>query len=324
MSNIQDVAFSVKSALIAARPAEARINRQVAAATDLSGVPGARGVRFGPVGRALGWFPAPKQRRTGEIWGVTMVRDEADVIRYTVEHLLAEGVDRVLVADNGSVDGTGDLLRDMGRDLPVTVVDDTLAAYHQSAKMTRLARCAASAGADWVVPFDADELWFSPDGRTLAEVLRTTEYDILAAPMWNQLPAADDVDDPNPYVRLRTRTADPLPQPKVAFRAHVWARVAPGNHTVRRLGRRKALLGIRQVPFRTPEQIERKYRNGAEAVAVAGIPENFCYHWRELAELPTDEMLERVFAHERANGVVVDPAPYRSLDAPRAATPTQA
>ncbi|HEY8544423.1 MAG TPA: glycosyltransferase family 2 protein [Acidimicrobiales bacterium] len=314
MSNIQDLAFSVKSALIAARPREARINWQVAAATDLRPVPGGRRLRFGPVGRALGWFPPPK-RRTDEIWAVTMVRDEADVIRYTVEHLLAEGVDRVLVADNGSVDGTGDLLRDWARadDLPITVVDDTLAAYHQSAKMTRLARCAASAGAAWVIPFDADELWYSPDGRTLAEVLRTTEHDILAAPMWNQLPAADDVDDPNPYVRLRTRTAEPLPQPKVAFRAHHWARVAPGNHTVRRRGRRATLLGIRQVPFRTPEQIERKYRNGAAAVAVAGIPDNFCYHWRELAALPTEEMLERVFAQERANGVVVDPPPFRSL-----------
>lgn len=324
MSNIQDFTFAVKSAVIAARPAEARINWQVAGATDLRGVEGVRRLRFGPVGRALGWFPAPKQRRTGEIWGVTMVRDEADVIRYTVEHLLAEGVDRLLIADNGSVDGTGDLLRGLASDdgLPITVVDDTLAAYHQSAKMTRLARCAASAGADWVIPFDADELWYSPDGRPLAEVLRTTDLDILAAPMWNQLPAADDSDDPNPYVRLRTRTAEPLPQPKVAFRAHHWARVAPGNHTVRRQGRRQAVLGIRQVPFRTPEQIERKYRNGAAAVTVAGVPDNICYHWRELAALPTDEMLERVFAQERANGVVVDPAPYRSLDG--AASTTQA
>jgi hypothetical protein len=132
--------------------------------------------------------------------------------------------------------------------------------------------------------------------------------------MWNQLPAEDDSNDPNPYVRLRTRTVEPLPQPKVAFRAHVWARLAPGNHTVRRPGRRTKILGIRQVPLRTPEQIERKYRNGAAAADAAGLPDEFCSHWRDLAAQPTEEMLARVFAQERANGTVVDPAPFRSLD----------
>jgi hypothetical protein len=309
-----DVVFDLKAALIAARPREVRQTWAAAGGAVLDTVPHLPRRHLGPVGRALGYFGRPA-RRTDEVWAVTMVRDEADVIAYTVEHLLAEGVDRVVVADNGSVDGTGDILRGMAHDrgLPITVVDDHLQPYYQSVKMTRLARAAASAGAAWVVPFDADELWFSPDGRRLADVLRSTDCDIAAAPMWNQLPAEDDVDDPNPYVRLRTRTAEPLPQPKVAFRAHVWARVAPGNHTVRRRGRREKILGIRQVPFRTPEQIERKYRNGAAAVDVAGLPAQFCGHWRELAALPTEEMLSRVFAQERANGVVVDPAPYRPL-----------
>jgi hypothetical protein len=50
------------------------------------------------------------------------------------------------------------------RDSRVHVVTDREPAYFQAAKMTRLARAAARAGADWVVPFDADELWFADRG----------------------------------------------------------------------------------------------------------------------------------------------------------------
>ena len=105
--------------------------------------PGTAGADVGYLGRA--------SRRSDEVWAVGMVRDEADVIGYTVQHLLAEGVDRVLIADNGSVEGTGDVLRDLGKDLPVTVVPDRLVPYEQGVKMTRLARCAAAAGAAWVI-----------------------------------------------------------------------------------------------------------------------------------------------------------------------------
>ena len=310
------LSFSFKSALIALRPGELRTTWEVAGTTDLSGVEGLTGLRGrDPVSRALGHFGRPR-RRTEQVWGVTMVRDEVDVIRYTVEHLFAEGVDRILIADNGSVDGTGDLLREMARDLPITVVDDTLRAYHQGVKMTRLARCAASCGAAWVIPFDADELWYSPDGRTLAEALRDASCDIAAAPMWNQMPSDDDGDDPNPYLRLRHRTKEPLPQPKVAFRAHTWARMAPGNHAVRHPGRRERILGIRQVPFRSVEQVERKYRNGLEALEASSLTIEFAAHWRELGSLPTDEMVERVNQREQEGGTVLDPAPYRSLVSP--------
>ena len=42
-------------------------------------------------------------------FGVSMVRDEADVIEGTLRHM-ADEVDELIVADNGSVDGTTDIL----------------------------------------------------------------------------------------------------------------------------------------------------------------------------------------------------------------------
>ena len=48
------------------------------------------------------------------IIGVCMVRDEADVIGTVCAHLLAEGVDRLIVADNLSSDDTRDILEGFG------------------------------------------------------------------------------------------------------------------------------------------------------------------------------------------------------------------
>jgi hypothetical protein len=309
------VFFTAKSVLIAARPHERRITRQVARAMDVAAVPGIRPTDgHGPVATPLGYFGRPR-RRTGEVWAVGLVRDEADVIGPTIAHLVAEGVDHVLVADNGSVDGTRDLLADLAGELHVTVVDDLLPAHHQGVKVTRLARCAARAGAAWVVPFDADELWYSPHGRPLATALRSADpaVQVAVAPMWNHVMTDDD--DPteaNPYLRLRTRLAVPLPVVKVAFRAHPWARVVPGNHNVRcPEGARSPLLAIRHVPYRSPEQIERKHRNGLAALQHDGIPDHIGLHWRELGALSPEQMLRRIA--ERAAGIatVVDPAPFR-------------
>ena len=56
-----------------------------------------------------------RRRHSGEVWGVSIVRDEVDVVGLTVRHLLDQGVSRILVADNCSVDGTRELLRSLAR-----------------------------------------------------------------------------------------------------------------------------------------------------------------------------------------------------------------
>src|SRR5262245_51477569 len=94
-----------------------------------------------------------------------MVKDEADIIGFTVARMFGQ-VDEIIIADNGSTDGTRELLEQ----LPVQLVDDPDPAYYQSRKMTDLAARAAAAGAEWVIPFDADEVWYSPFGR-ISDVL---------------------------------------------------------------------------------------------------------------------------------------------------------
>jgi hypothetical protein len=216
-------------------------------------------------------FLRPRRRIPGSVWACSMVRDEVDIIDLTLDHLLRQGVEHVLVADNGSTDGTLERLRERARtDERVHVAVDREGRFFQGAKMTRLAQVAAMAGADWIVPVDADELWFAPDG-TLAEHLARTEANQVSAEMFNAVPTSG-----GEYLL----DARPTGWTKVAFRAHPLARLEFGNHAVARVGARASGLAIAHLAYRSAEHLTRKLLKGAAAVDSSGVAEEICYHWR--------------------------------------------
>jgi hypothetical protein len=211
---------------------------------------------------------------------VSMVKDEADIVVSTVGHMASQ-VDLVIVADNGSTDGTRDLLIGLG----VEVVDDPDPAYRQSEKMTALAMRAMERGADWVVPFDADEWWYSPFGR-IADVLAgiAPQWLVASAALYDHVTTGcDDQDEPDPVRRIVWRRTDPAPLPKVACRSRADLVIRQGNHGARYQGGptvQPGLLVVRHFPYRSPEQFERKVRNGAAAYAATDLPESVGAHWR--------------------------------------------
>lgn len=123
---------------------------------------------------------------------VMLVKDEADVIGFTVDWLLSQ-VDHVYVMDNKSTDGTHDIVSAYGP-ARVTVIYDPTVGYWQSRKTTALAMRALKDGYDWVVPCDADEWWYSPDGRTIGQLLGGLAPDVqfVKADLYNHLPSATD------------------------------------------------------------------------------------------------------------------------------------
>lgn len=221
-----------------------------------------------------------------------MVRDEEDVIGATVAHML-EQVDAVIVADNLSTDRTREILDELAAGDPrLVVVDDLDPAYRQSEKMTALGRRARlELGAEWVVPFDADEWWYSPFGR-IADVLDDVapQWLVIPAPLFDHVATGEDPDVADPIARLGWRRLDRAPLPKVAARWREDLVIAQGNHDAHYTGRATRfdeLLVVRHFPYRSVEQLVRKVRNGAAAYRAAGdsLPASFGAHWRQWGEL---------------------------------------
>lgn len=222
------------------------------------------------------------------LWAVTMVKDELDVLPYTLQHLASEGVDVIHVADNLSSDGTWEWLQEADVGCELIVTRDEEVGYYQSLKMTLLAQRAIDHGADWVLPFDADELWYCTNSAfTLADAvaaIRPTPARLLAR-LYDYFPFSDDdADEPNPFLRLTHRDTEPAPVPKVLPSAMTDLVIHQGNHGSEAsepfidVG---GLVEIAHAPWRSAEQFERKVRNGYAAYEATDLPEYEGAHWRE-------------------------------------------
>jgi Glycosyl transferase family 2 len=262
---------------------------------------------------------------SGGVWAVGMVRDEADIIETVVKNLLDQGVERVVVADNLSQDGSRQILEELSVDNPVTVLTDRLEAHYQAQKMTLLARAAFGAGAGWVVPFDADELWIAP-GTTVAEWLTRCDLDVVRVPVFNHVPTpSDDLSQADPIQRLTWRKASPNSLRKVAVRARRRLRLIDGNHGVTCRGRRGRGLEIRHYPYRSEEQFLRKLRQGSAALAATDLSDEVGKHWRGLGS-GDEESIRKTWrslleTHNLPSewwvpreGLVEDPAPVKGRD----------
>jgi len=231
-----------------------------------------------------------------EVWGVTMVKDEADVIRPILEHMLDEELDGIIVADNLSTDGTSDILHDMAKARNrIFITTDSEVGYYQSAKMTALAERAFELGARWVIPFDADEWWrvMGSSNQTLAGYLQQVPSDWIGVKLYNHhCTAKDDPDILNPFKRMGWRAPRALPLSKIAFRAdRTKFTIEQGNHEV--IFHQYAPvqfnypveIEIRHFQVRSAEHFIRKAINGGKAYEAADLPLAYGRHWRDYYNL---------------------------------------
>lgn len=238
------------------------------------------------------------------IVGVSLVKDEADVIERTVRHMATQ-VDHMIVADNGSTDGTRDILADLAYELPLTVRDDAETAHFQARKLTALAARAAEIGATWVVPFDADELVESPNGR-LGDVLRSYRRAwIFTAQLLEYRPTDLDPDTADPFARIGWRRRDPNMLLKIACRPHPDLRIAEGSHTCDYDGNYPRTVAgeiiTRHFPYRSPQQFVSKIRNGARGRNATDLSPDIGNHLRAFGRILDEHgpaELERIYREE--------------------------
>lgn len=145
-----------------------------------------------------------------------MIRNEADIVRVNVLYHLALGLDRLLVVDNGSTDGTTEALRRLGDSDPRLRWTRNEGPYKQSEIMTALAREAHAEGADWVVQIDADEFWYAA-GRNFRNVLESSEAGVLRAQVENFIQHRDQrTASASALLRMTRQAARPISPPSRA------------------------------------------------------------------------------------------------------------
>lgn len=255
--------------------------------------------------------------------GISLAKNNADIIRFSLEHMLTQ-VDHVIVSDNNSTDGARGILAEY----PITIIDDPDPAYYQSRKTSNLARIAGEMGADWVVPFDSDEIWYSPFG-TIKEVLEGVgpQWLVATAALYDHVTSSvDNISEWNPIKRIGWRRSYKGALPKVACRTRTDLVIEQGNHSGNYHGGatvQEGLLVVRHYPYRSTEQFIRKVRDGVVAYAATDLPESCGQHWKDYGRLldtfGEDGLIEvyntwfNLNDPESLSDVIYDPAPINVI-----------
>ncbi len=265
-----------------------------------------------------------------KVWVVTLVKNEQDIIGYTLSHWLSQGVDGIVVADNMSTDGTWDILAALKEHakIPIVLIYDEEPAHYQSKKVTEMMRYAGIVeGADIVIPCDADELWYSDDPKeTVADRLRASVNKVFGIQMWNHFCTSRDAESDNPFIRMCWKNKERNPLDKVAVRFQQSFVIDEGNHRVLSYGTPVAGswvgVSIRHLPYRSADHFISKAIQGGTALALAkGIPETVGAHWRQYKASIDEHGAEAVKEHYKkyftfpdpTELMVEDPAPYQGV-----------
>lgn len=232
-------------------------------------------------------------RRRPRIVMTLLCRDEEDIVGYNIAYHLAQGVDFVIATDNASQDRTPQLLERFARLGKLHLIHEPSHTHSQGLWVTRMARMAAKRfDADWVINNDADQFWLSRQG-TVREALAAVplEVESLAVPHFDMLPPHDSL--ARFFDAMTIRRADGKTvygrrlQTNVCHRAFDDIRVAEGNHFVSRRGvripeRSDHPLEFAHFPIRGLAQLERKVRQGSEALAANGRVSSTGGNWHKL------------------------------------------
>lgn len=217
-----------------------------------------------------------------------LVRDEADIVRANIRHHLDAGVDFIVATDNGSIDGTVEVLEEFQRAGVLHLRHDGDEAFDQARLTTEMAMLAHERfDADWVLSNDADEFWCG----SLRETVVSTPANLLFCRRANRIAARDQAWS---FAAARHLAAAPKPdaaaellrpiQPKVLVRAVDLVRLTQGCHNAEMREARPALareILIRHFPIRGRDHFIRKAVAGGAAYARnADLDPRLGGHWR--------------------------------------------
>lgn len=253
------------------------------------------------------------------IMGVLLQRDEIDVVLFNVlHHLNMVGLDRIIVGDNGSSDGSREALLRLQRRNPRLIVLDMPGEFQQGERVSAMNRMAVDLGADWVVPLDADE--FLPVSRTeLQDLLqgsrdaalrmdirnfvqrrsaRTRRMHRLATMLHMVPPAGSLLEAMDLVNQGKLGFVQSVYPPKYIWRANRDLAIDMGNHGSNLdVAHVTKAVPLYHVPLRSKAAVDARR---ARIERFGGGPEGECWHIKRLARIDLEEEWQRNSAHKGA------------------------
>ncbi len=216
--------------------------------------------------------------------GTLLVRDEEEIIAQNIEHHLSNGIDKLIITDNGSVDRTHQIIEKYPEVLEI--INEPNLNFDQSKWVTRMAHLACDYGAEFVVHLDADEFWH---GLKNVKNIIGNLFAIRSERGLDHLPVEGlkynnfNIDQMPYYIKSMMV----FQGSKVIHRASKEITIMLGNHSIKGSWPPiKEGIFIHHYPIRSYEQFEKKVVNGGSAYGRNITDSKECgYHWREWYEI---------------------------------------
>ena len=228
-----------------------------------------------------------------------LVRDEADVIDLFVRYHAGLGLDGLIVTDNGSNDGTREILDAHLRTGAITeIIDESSRVFTQTKFVDRMiCRARDHYAADYCINSDADEFWHPNDGsfrhqldRSRADIIRCTSFHMLPAladaPFWSATNRIAKRAKAEKFGKRRHYNLFDNPTHKSIHRTLGYRMVGPGNHDVTMedgvLENSRGIF-LYHYGLRSVTQFRKKIlQSGAAIEANKSAAESEGSHWRYL------------------------------------------
>jgi len=251
-----------------------------------------------------------------------LVRDESDIIEANIRTHANLGVDAFAIMDNGSTDGTREILSKLEKEFEIIVIDEK-GNYNQAKWMKQLATIAKSKlKADWVINNDADEFWLPRNSLNLKEnlafkgsVLTVQRYNMLLESGKDFFDSSYHVENPIFYSKEKQLTSDKLSiiltkiAPKTIINPHGLIYLRGGNHKALHIANMRDYLRsgydkikrfkdieVFHYPIRSYAQFEKNIKN-RKRLLESGKKVSMGPHYRRWVQLYNEGRLLEEFEH---------------------------
>lgn len=210
-----------------------------------------------------------------------VVKNEADIIKANILTHTKYGVDAFVVMDNGSTDGTREILEELKGQVTMTIVDEPSKEFRHKKWRNQLATLAKEKyQADWIINNDADEFWIPDNHKSLKEYL-AFKGGVVRVKRTNMLPTVNSLTDENDFLNSELEVIGTVKRmisdnthysyvftpayPKVITNPYGLIKVNFGNHTAEHIAywkkRESNDIHIYHYPIRSYAQFEKMIEN---------------------------------------------------------------